>query len=326
MADVNEAVFIEKRTPDWRRLSDLTVKMDTRRSTLLDQEFHEFIRLYRAASSDLALVRTQSTNLALVAHLNQLVAEAYVVLYRPTGRSFGAAILAGIREFAQVVVRRRNFVFFAMAVFFAGAVFSSACLKWLPQTEPFLVDETVKQWQTKDGFGKRQGFEGIDMTSFYAFNNPRAALITGSSAASTCGVLTFYIVWSTGIQMGSLASVLAPAGRAQNLIATLPHGVTELQGLFMTAAAGFMMGWAIISPGRKKRSEALRLAMKDGIYLLGGGIVMMYMAAPIEGFFSYDDRFPLAFKGAMAVLMLAGWLGFYKTLGKQEGDPGKLPA
>ncbi len=51
--------------------------------------------------------------------------------------------------------------------------------------------------------------------------------------------------------VGGLAQFVQPAGSLPYLLTSIfPHGVPEIGGFFFTAAAGFLCGISIISPGR----------------------------------------------------------------------------
>ena len=54
---MNEMAFVEKREPDWKRLTFLCDRADATIKNLKPEELHEFVRLYRRVSADLALVR-----------------------------------------------------------------------------------------------------------------------------------------------------------------------------------------------------------------------------------------------------------------------------
>ena len=87
------------------------------------------------------------------------------------------------------------------------------------------------------------------------------------------------------------------------------------------------MGWALINPGRRKRGEALRDAGKDAVTLLGTGVLLMFIAAPIEGFFSFNPTIPSSVKVAVIVVELVFWGLFWTGFGRdQEQLPVTEPA
>jgi uncharacterized membrane protein SpoIIM required for sporulation len=102
----------------------------------------------------------------------------------------------------------------------------------------------------------------------------------------------------------------------------IPHGVPEISGLWISCSAGLLLGWALINPGRRSRGEALKAVGKDAIVLLAISVVLMFIAAPIEGFFSFNPRIPGAVKVTVAVLEAIGWLAFWSFFGRDEAIEG----
>jgi hypothetical protein len=84
---MNEVAFVERREPDWKRFTVLCDKADASPAHLAPAEFQEFVRLYRRLSSDLALVRTRSSNLQLIEFLNDLVGSGGARLWNPLSRA-----------------------------------------------------------------------------------------------------------------------------------------------------------------------------------------------------------------------------------------------
>ena len=80
------------------------------------------------------------------------------------------------------------------------------------------------------------------------------------------------------------------------------------------------MGWALINPGRKRRGEALKDAGRDAITLLCVGVVLMFIAAPIDGFFSFNPNVPSAAKVAVIVVEIIFWSFFWVGFGKSPEE------
>ena len=66
--------------------------------------------------------------------------------------------------------------------------------------------------------------------------------------------------------------------------------------------------------------EALRKAGKDGFVLVILSLVMTLLAAPIEGFFSFDPRVPDWAKIAVGAVTLFGWLVFFRLYGRDKSS------
>lgn len=325
---MNEVLFVEKREPDWKRLNLLTLKADSSPANLKQDELEEFVRLYKRVSADLAQVRTRSANVELIEFLNDLCSRAYGVLYRAPRPNVLHAIGRGVRTAAQTVRRRWAAVLLSTSLFVLSGVFAYLCLKFAPQTrEHFIPSEwgdVFRDWREGEMRDRGMG-EGLGATGFYMGNNPRAAIVTGAVAAATFGIGSAYLVFFNGGLLGSLVHEVEPAGRVGYLFARiLPHGVTELSGLFFAGAAGFVMGGALLRPGRRSRGDALRLAAKDGLTLLILSIVMMFIAAPIEGFFSFNPAVPTPLKILFAAGSAVAWAFFWLGYGREEGPSATL--
>lgn len=321
---MNETTFLERREPDWQRLVQLCDRADVSPAQLSPAEFQEFVRLYRRVSADLATVRTRSGNAQLLEFLNDLVGRAYGTLYREPRRPAGALIVNAILAAAQTVRKRALMVLLSALTLIGGAVFSYVLLETAPATRSVLVpegtDELFKRW-TQGEHDPRTGAESIGMTAFYMSNNPRVALTAGALAASTFGVGTFYILFQNGGLIGSLSHEMFAVNKGFFLYSSiLPHGVPELTGIVLSGAAGFTMGWALINPGRRKRGEALRVAGRDAIVLLATAYTLMFIAAPIEGFFSFNPAVPQAVKMVFAVVTAGLWAAFWIGYGRDR-DP-----
>jgi uncharacterized membrane protein SpoIIM required for sporulation len=223
---------------------------------------------------------------------------------------------------AQVVRKQAWAVFLAAALFFGGAMATGAIMSGRPDLRSFFVPSEMEplfeSWKSGK-FDKRQGGESIAMTAFYASNNPRVGIIAHSLGVATFGVMTAYITWTNGVLLGSLGHEMASVGKLGFLLTSiLPHGVSEIGGLFVSGAGGFVLGWALLRPGRLTRGEAVRRAGRDALVLLLTGLVMILMAAPIEGFFSFNPAVPQAAKLAFGLATLAAWAVFFAGYARTE--------
>lgn len=319
---MNETWFVDRREPDWRRLSQLCDRAEGSPSALNPNDFHDFIKLYRKASSDLALARTQSANAQLIDFLNDLVSRAYGILYRTPRNSLIQGVAVSIAIAAATMRRCRWFLLASLLVFLGGGFLSFFAADYFPDTRDVLVPpqtrELFKQWE-EGAMEERSASQSTVMTSMYATHNPTVAIVSASAAAATFGVGTFMLVGQNGMILGSLAHEVRPYGRLGYLFGhILPHGVPEISGLLIAGAAGFVMGWALINPGRRRRGEALKVAGKDAIVLLATGIMLTFFAAPIEGFFSFNPRVPMALKVAVGAVEIVAWAAFWVFYGRSE--------
>ena len=162
-------------------------------------------------------------------------------------------------------------------------------------------------------------------TGFYAANNPMAAMMSVAIGAGTFGVGTFYFMWQNAINMGALGEQMAAHGKLGYLLSSIaPHGASEMSGFMISSAAGFALGYAILCPGLLSRREAFAKVGKDAIAMACTAVVMTWVAAPFEGWFSFNPHVTTPFKLIVAALALTGWLAFFIGYGV-ENDESKSP-
>lgn len=321
---MNEVAFVERREPGWKRLGTLCDLAEASPRLMESEQFHELVRLYRRASTDLAIARTRGANPHLIEYLNDLVGRAYALLYREPRPPFGRVIGNAVALAARTVRECRYFVLASILLFVAGASFSFFVQDQVPQTQEIFVPESFRDsfdaW--KEGtMDARTAGEGAMATGFYASNNPRVAVISGAIAASTFGLGTAYLLFNNGILLGSLLHYVQPEGRIGHVLIWIsPHGVPELTGIFVAGASGLVMGAALINPSRYRRGQALKRAGRKAIVLLATAAVLMFIAAPIEGYFSFDPRIPDAVKVTFSLITFGLWLAFWTYYGRSDEE------
>lgn len=319
---MNERSFVERREPEWRRLNELCNKAAFRSGDLTPAEFREFLAAYRRTARDLSLARTQSDNVGLIDFLNDLVGRCYGVLYRAPAKPFLQAVLDAIELAAQTVRRRFAFVGATAAIFFVSIFLGYLGTGASRDLREFFVPEGMEQafesWKS-GRFDERESGDKAAMTGFYAFNNPKAAVVTGAVGAGTFGLLSVFLVYNNGAMMGALAHETAGVGKLDFLLSSIaPHGIPEISGLLISGATGLLLGWTLLFPRRRSRAQALRDVGKDVMVLLTTSVAMMFIAAPIEGFFSFDPRVPGGLKVAVALLEVIAWAGFWTYVGRSK--------
>ncbi len=321
---MNEEAYVAKRQQAWDRLRWLTDKADATPGALTAPELREFVSLYREASSDLAAVRTRSGNEGLVAYLNDLCGKAYSTMYRSPRRPVANLLANGIREIARTGRRLAPFVLVTALVFFGSSVLAFVLLKsGLVPLEAFVPGGGGKNFDSwKSGtFDPRSADESFGATGMYATNNPLVSIMVAAVSVGTGGLLSLFLLYSNGALMGALASETASTGKLDFLLSSIfPHGVPEISGLLVSGAVALRIGWAILSPGVHSRGESLRLAGRDvGIGMLTA-VLLMFIAAPIEGFFSFNPMVPGWVKTIVGTFELALAYLFWTRVGREEEE------
>jgi uncharacterized membrane protein SpoIIM required for sporulation len=308
---MNEIDFVSRRKAGWDRLFALTDRAEGNIRNLSGPDLASFARLYREVAGDLAAVRTQGGNPALEQYLNDLIARGNGVLYRRRRRPFVAAVGDFIQESASAVRRRKGYVLAAISVFFAAALFGGSFVSkdesLIAEVVPPEFFQSLEQWKSKE-FSQKTAEEGLAGTGFYIQNNTMATLICAAGGL-TFGLGSLYILFFNGALMGVFSHEIAEVGGLGHFLTGIAaHGVTEIGGIFVAGAAGLLMGWAFVNPGRRTRGQAIRRAGKDAVYMIGLGTCMIWLAAPVEAFISFSSTVPSVAKGLFGAGTLACWL------------------
>ncbi len=322
---MNEEAFVRRREAEWARLSWLCAKADADPKNLSTPELDEMVRRYRAASSDLAHARTFGHHPPLIDSLNDLVGRTYGVLYRRPRRPALAMLVAAIARAAQTVRRRRAFVLASLIVLVGSAFLAFFIAGNNADFRDAIIpssDANLQGWMKGD-FEARSGSESAMMWALYASHNPQVSIVAGAVGAASFGLLSATLMAMTGAQTGVLAYHMSTVHKLPFLLVSiLPHGITEISGAAIAAAGGLLLGWALIDPGRRSRADSLRAAGPDAGVLLLVGVVLTFMAAPIEGFFSFNPHVPHAARVVVIVATLLGWLAFWNGFGRTPQEKG----
>ena len=320
----NEEALLNKRQEGWARLHELSQKAEGSFRHLSGDEVVEYVRLYRQASADLAYLMTHSSNADVVHYLNALVGRSYAQLYRTPRKGILANLWESLATVCQTIRRRRKPIYLASAIFFFAMFFTWGYMTVDPNAGRFFIpagfESAFEHW--KSGVHpERTDEEGALASVGYATHNPSVAIMATSMSLATFGYFAVYSMWQNGAMVGALAAEVAPTGNLAFMFCSIaPHGISEIGGFIIAAAAGLVMGGAMLAPGRRSRSEALRVAGKDAMVMFVIAIIMIFLAAPIEGYFSFNPNVPLALKAVVAALAFAAWMALYMGFGKSEEE------
>ncbi len=115
------------------------------------------------------------------------------------------------------------------------------------------------------------------------------------------GLPVIWVMISNGISLGGLFGLTQAYGLAGGLFEfVIAHGVLELSIVIAQGAGGLMMGWALVSPGNRKRSDALVIAARRAFTLLLGLAPLLVIAGTVEGNISPSSA-PFALKVAIGL-------------------------
>ena len=309
------------RRDEWARLDELS---RTRR--LSGSEVDELVTRYRAASADLADIKTSAGRTAQGDHVSTMLARARL---RLTGAPENVARQIP-RFFAlqlPAALYRVRWTTLAIAIAFIAV--GTLVAFWV-SGDPALVA----------ALGSRADLEYYAENSFtdYYSENP-AAVFAGTVwtnnawIAAQCvlfgitGIWPLMVLVSNAVGVGTAAAIMLAFDRGDVfLLFILPHGLLELTSVFVAAAAGLHIFWAWVAPGRRSRAAALAEAGRSLATIVVGLILALAVSGAIEGFVTAQP-WPWPVKIGIGATALGAFLVYMIVVGgraHRRGETGDL--
>ncbi len=297
--------FITRKRPSWEQLTALLDKTNLGGLAALSAEdLLELGRLYRTATSDLAVARRDFATHRVVEYLNGLVARAHGTVYQGRAASRRGLLTFFGQTFPRTFRATWPYTFAAFLMFFLPALLGfiaaerdpAAGVALYPAAEEVVQDIKLgNEWWLNINAEGRSSSAALIMT-----NNIRVAILAFAGGI-LLGVPTLYVLVQNGLSLGVIAGAAQAYGFSPNLWGFVAaHGMVELSVIFIAGGAGLQLGWSVLRPGLTTRQAALTLAARRAAYLLLGCIPLLMIAGLIEAFIS-PSPLPLTLKLAVSI-------------------------
>src|SRR5258708_541439 len=332
---MDEREFVASRQPLWDKLAAIIAKASgpSGLRSLSREELKNLGPLYRRAASDLAYARARAVSPGLIAHINQLAARGYSVLYQAENRSWNGLPRFFTHDLPQTFRRRLNFFLAATGFMFLGAIIGYVLVVrsqdniqlFIPPGS--LLHDSVEYWKSGKVTHRIPDAEAAANASFLMQNNIRVSFVE-YALGIVGGLPTGLVLFQNGAVLGGMAGLMTNVHQHHNFWpGILPHGIVELGETCVAGAAGLSLGWALLSPGIYKRRDALVMAAREAFQIIIGGVFLLIFAGLVEAFVSHSllpKPFKIIFGIASGIAMFAylGMAGKEKpALITQDVDP-----
>jgi uncharacterized membrane protein SpoIIM required for sporulation len=302
--------WIARREPNWKRLDALLKQVEKKGlKSLGAEEIKELASLYRSVSADLARARTQQVGNTLVQDLQVLASRGYNQIYQGSRRQEWQAVIDFYRwGFPAVVQQTFGYIVAATILFLLGALIAW----WYAWQDPAFMSTIVPEHlirsvrdDRKLWMGNILGVEPLASSSIM-INNIKVSF-AAVAGGITAGGFTSYILFLNGVLIGAVATLVEQGKLSYPFWAfVFPHGSLELPAIFFAGGAGFLIGRAILFPGKYRRGDALRYYGQLAAQLVFGIVPMLIIAGTIEGFFSPSPLVSEPFKYLTGTLLFIG--------------------
>lgn len=323
------AELIEKRQPQWSELEQYVHSFQYgSRQRLTGAQMNRFAALYRAACADLALADSYSLPPDTVQYLHDLVAQSHNQLYRADRMRLSNWLPVLMYDVPHRVFHDKSvrvvFVLF-WGMFFLSMWLSYEDTLW-PQfdNQPILSDfiGSVDQMHSDAGIDLQGGRQTtLDSPGFYIWNNVNLCLKTFVEGILIIPglVFTMFNSYLFGGTFGYYARPDAPVDVYNNLVNwATGHLVFEFAALILATAAGVKLGMSWINTKGLTRKASLQKNGVETIPIIGCAVVMMVLAAFIEGWIAPSNA-PYWVRFTIMILSLISIIGYFIVLGIRQG-------
>jgi len=294
----------------------------------------DFVAEYRDLAADLARLQTAARGRERdeVFYLSRLMAGAHNLLYRGRPLTFKDVWRTFAVDAPREVRRSLGPIALAAVLLFGPAIIAYTAVVRDPAVARVFIpagmldraEDGVRRAKTGHGYiSDPELFRPVMATSIIA-NNVQVTFAAFAMGIAF-GIGTVIVLVTNGVSLGGVFGLYASKGIASLLVKFVaPHGVLELTAICIAGGAGFLLAAALLIPGNRPRSEALRTNGRRAIRLVAASTVLLLIAGTIEGFVSPIETWPLGWKLAVSAVT-AVFLAIYLSGGRTPA-PAQAPA
>ena len=314
--------FIREHENDWAELEALVRRAGARGGGLDPAAVRRLVELYRIVSTHLSLARGRLADPALAQRLTTLVGRAGAVIYGSRPPSWRAVGRFFTTTFPAALWHLRRLVAVATAALLVPAVIMGAWIGTSDRALDVAAPEALREAYVSEDFEAYYSSQpSAQFASQVTTNNIQVGLLAFASgillAVPTLAVLAF-----NGANVGVAAGLFVAAGQAPRFWGLiLPHGLLELTAVFVAGGTGIALGWAVISPGDKRRSVAVAEEGRRAVVVVLGLALMFVVSGIIEGFVT-GSALPTWARVGVGVVVEVAFLTYAALFGSRAAERG----
>jgi uncharacterized membrane protein SpoIIM required for sporulation len=279
---VDVDAFVAAHQAEWARLDQLV----RQRRRLSGAEVDELVGSYQRTSTHLSILRSAGSDPALTGRLSIAVARARAAAVGGAHASGWRSVLRFFSESFPATAYRNRWWWLATA---AGSLLVALLIGWwMARTPAVLASLGTRQQQAQYVNNEfRQYYSQYNGQSFGAEVWTHNAFLAAETLISgiLLGIPTLLLLLANALDLGSAGALMVTHGKGPEFFALIaPHGMLELSSLFLAGATGLRLGWTIIDPGPRPRSQALAEEGRVAITITLGMIVTLLVSGSIEAF------------------------------------------
>lgn len=303
--------FCAAHADEWRELERLV----SARSLNADQT-DRLVVLYQRVGTHLSVVRSTSPDPALVLSLSNLLARTRRRMGWSDVTTLRAVKTFFLHSFPAALYRLRRWWVITWLV---NVIAMFAYGWWFvrhPELESMVGTPGQIQQLVEHDFAD---YYSTDPASHFAFR----VWINNAFVAAQCiafGVLGFPVVgllFSNSLNVGLMGGIMWAHGKGDVFFGLiLPHGLLELTCVYVAGGAGLKLFWSWVSPGPRRRIEAVAREGRTTIGIALGLAVVLGICGLIEAFVT-PSGLPTFARVGIGVLAFGAFLAYVFVLGRQ---------
>jgi len=320
--------FRREREKSWLELEGLIDQVArSGLGSLSSEDLERFPLLHRSALSSLSVARAIALDRALIEYLDNLALRSFLTFYTPpldlravAGRFFARGFPAAVRAL-------RVHVLIALAALVIGVVSGYVLVNgnesWFTALVPADLAGGRGPASTAADLMSQEiaapvSANVLDAIANGLFSHNTTVALFAFGLGLLAGVPAILLTAYQGVILGAFFALHAHRGLTLEFTGwVFIHGVTELAALVLFAAAGLRLGELLVFPVETSRTDAFAMHGPVAAKVAAGGVVMLAIAAVLEGFFrqavgSTDVRL------TVALLSLAAWTAYFTLAGRNE--------
>lgn len=294
---LRSARFRAEREADWERLERILKRAERGgANSLTTTEMMELPQLYRSAISALSVARASSLDKSLETYLEALCARAYFFVYGARTTFWERISKFFLEDWPRAVRESGWALLFSALCLFGGALIAFVLFMqdqetfWLFRSGGFdlRTPEATTDYLRSTLYHEPGDVDVNTMLTSFAsqlFTHNAGIAIFAFALGIAFGIPTAALLVMNGLYIGSFYALFWSRGLGYELTGwLLIHGVTELWAVVLAGAAGFVVAVSVAFPGDRSRLAAARHSGQRATTLVMGAVVMLFIAALLEGF------------------------------------------
>ncbi len=319
LVDVDVHAFVLTHRPTWDRLESLV----RRRRRLTGAEIDELVDLYQRVSTHLSVVRSSSSDAALIGRLSSLVARSRAAVTGAHAPLRSELIRFVTVSFPVVAYRAWRWWLGTALVFLAASVVIACWVAGNPDVQAAIGTPAEIDRLVDHDFAAYYSDHPAGSFALQVWVNNAWVAARAIAFAVLLGLPIPVMLLANAANLGVGLGLMFHAGRGAFMLGLLaPHGLLELTAVFLAGAVGMRLGWAVIAPGDRPRGQVLAEQGRAVVAVAVGLVGVLAVAGLIEAVVT-PSSWPTWLRIGVGILVEAAFLAYVMHFGRKAVSLGE---